>query len=81
MLNLNYTITITLGVLIAFLIGKLRGYKIEKEDVLLSVGLILLGLQIDRKGFDWAINNFISLFIAISLFDFIRTKVKKWGEG
>jgi len=74
------TITISLFVLVLLLIGKMRGYKIEKEDILLSVGFVLLAFQIERKGFEWAFDHFLSLFIAITLFDFIRSKIKRWEE-
>lgn len=77
---MSYMVTVAIAIMIAVVIGKAKGYKIEKEDILLSVGIVLLAFQIDRRGFDWALDNFISLFIAITLFDFIRAKVKRWEE-
>jgi len=74
------TITVSLFLLVLLLIGKMKGYKIEKEDILLSAGFVLLAFQIERKGFEWAFDHFISLFIALTVFDFIRTKIKRWEE-
>ena len=69
-----------ISLVVGLFLLKAKGFNIGKEDLILSIGIVLLSFQYERHGADYVIDSFINLFIAITIFDFIRTKIKKWEE-
>jgi hypothetical protein len=71
-----FILSILIGLLI--LIGIFRREMVD--EILLVIGLIVLTLMIKFKGIEWAFENLGMFFIAITVFAFLESKIKKWGR-
>ena len=51
------------------------GEKMKNETFLLATGLIVLTMLIYTYGLEWAIKEFSSFYVAITVFNFIKKKI------
>jgi len=51
--------------------------RLSSEDVALITGILLLIYEMKVKGIDWVMDTLIMLYITLTVFNFIKEKIRK----
>jgi len=54
--------------------------SVDKDDFLLFLGIIVFMVLVLKNGISWAVDCLLNIFVAITLFNWIRSKIEKWKK-